>query len=124
MIKAPRPVRSESQDICNVVVDGADVIILGDECSNGDYPLNAVSMLAKTVCEAEKTINYKKVYDDINLYTAGPVSNAETIAQNACAALFDYRQIVLIICITDSGKIARLIAKYKPEVKILVGSND
>lgn len=80
MVKAPRPVRSEAQDISNVVVDGADCIMLGDECAAGDYPLNAVSMLAKTCCESEKTINYKKVYDDINLYTAGPVSNAETIA--------------------------------------------
>ena len=61
MIKAPRPTRGEASDVLNSVVDGSDCVMLSNESSNGDYPINAVSILSKICVEAEKTINNKRV---------------------------------------------------------------
>ena len=62
MLKAPRPGRAEAADVANAVIDGADCILLDIVTSNGDYPLNAVTILSKVCVEAEKTLNYKRIF--------------------------------------------------------------
>lgn len=65
MIKAPRPTRAEASDVANAVLDGTDCVMLSGESANGDYPINAVTILAKCAIEAEQTLNYDKVYREI-----------------------------------------------------------
>ena len=122
MIKAPRPTRAEASDVANAILDGTDCVMLSGECANGDYPINAVTIMAKICVEAEKTINYRRLYNDIKLYTATPVGTAEAVASAVCSAVLDQKDISLIIALTDTGKLARLISKYRPEVNILACS--
>ena len=122
MVKAPRPTRAEASDVANAVLDGTDCVMLSGESANGDYPINAVSIMAKICVEAEKTINYRRTFSDIKLYTPPPVGTAEAVAAAVCSAVLDQKDISLIIALTDTGKLARLIAKYKPEVNILACS--
>ena len=122
MIKAPRPTRAEASDVANAVLDGTDCVMLSGECANGDYPINAVSIMSKICVEAEKTINYKRMFNDIKNYTPVPVSTAEAVASALCSAVLDQSDISLIIVLTESGKLARLVSKYRPEVQILACS--
>ena len=80
MVKAPRPMRAEANDVANCVLDGADCLSLDQETANGDYPINAVSFLSKITVETEKTLNYKKIYNDIKLYSPSPAGGAESVA--------------------------------------------
>ena len=122
MIKAPRPTRAEASDVANAVLDGTDCVMLSGECANGDYPINAVSIMSKICVEAEKTINYKRVFNDIKMYTPTPVSTAEAVAAAVCAAVVEQKDISLIVVLTESGKLAKLVSKYRPEVNILACS--
>jgi pyruvate kinase len=121
MIKAPRPTRAEASDVANAVIDGTDCVMLSGETANGDYPLNAVTIMSKICVEAEKTIDYKRTFNDLKLYTPIPLITAEAIASAAVCTVLDLN-IDLIIVLTDTGKIAKYVAKYKPPVPILACS--
>jgi pyruvate kinase len=122
MVKAPRPSRAEASDVANAVLDGTDCVMLSKETANGDYPINAVSIMAKVCTEAERTLNYRLIFNDLKLYTPEPVSTAESVASAVCSAVLAQKDIQLIVALTDTGKLARMISKYRPEVCILACS--
>jgi len=121
MIKAPRPTRAEASDVANAVLDGTDCVMLSGETANGDYPINAVTLMSKCCAESERCIDHKRTYNDIKLFTPPPVSTAEALAASAVSTALDL-DIDLIVVLTDTGHMARLCAKYRPNCPILACS--
>lgn len=82
MIKAPRPTRAEAGDVANAVLDGTDCVMLSGESANGDYPINAVTIMAKISVEAELNYQNARHQKEMIEMTKSP-SLAETIIQGA-----------------------------------------
>lgn len=122
MCKNARPTRAEASDVSNAVLDGVDAITLTEETCIGDYPINAVSMLAKCTVEAEKTVDHKKVFNDSKLYSPAPYGTAESVACAAVASVIDLK-VDLIVVMTETGKLARLVSKYRPQVAVVCCSS-
>lgn len=80
MIKNSRPSRAEASEVGNAILDGVDGVTLDEETSMGDFPINSVQMIARCCTEAEKTIDYKKIFNDLKLYTPAPYGTAESVA--------------------------------------------
>jgi len=118
MVKNARPTRQEASDVSNAVLDGVDALVLDCETYSGDYPINAVSMLGRCIIEAEKTVDWRKSFNDLKVYSPAPYGTAESVACAAVAAVLDLK-VDLIVVLTETGKLARLVAKYKPEVAII-----
>lgn len=121
MITAPRPTRAEASDVANAVLDGTDAVMLSGESANGAYPVEAVTVMARTCCEAERCIDYKADFQAMKMYSTSHNSTAEAIASAAVATALDLK-IDLIIVLTDTGSIARLVSKYRPPTPILACS--
>ena len=113
-----KPTRPEASDVANAVLDGYDCLMLSGESADGDNPEEALQMMSKICVEAEKTIDYKKSFNDVKSGTPQPISTAEAISATCCKTVLDQGDICLIIILAETGKLASLISKYKPEVLI------
>jgi pyruvate kinase len=62
MTHAPFPTRAEVTDIANAVFDGTDAVMLSNETTIGQYPIEALKMMKK-VAEAAETYLLKRKTD-------------------------------------------------------------
>ena len=85
MIKAPRPTRAEASDVANAVLDGADCTMLSGESAGGDYPINAVTIMSKICVEAERSLNYKKLFENFAHQPSTATDSGEPVAVSACS---------------------------------------
>ncbi|MFH0854264.1 MAG: pyruvate kinase [bacterium] len=114
MIKNPRPTRAEVSDIANAILDGTDALWLSGETAYGDYPIEAVKVMAKTAkkAEAEKIIS-----KDIEVHSDNPI--VDYLAKAAVHATEEL-PIKEIIISSHSAFSAEVIASYRGKAKIFV----
>jgi pyruvate kinase len=115
MIENPRPTRAEVSDVANAVYEGTDAVMLSGESTVGKYPVQAVSMMARIVSEAERDIKEQNLFQQRVLQSH--LSIAETICEATAHAAddLDLRGIALF---TESGATARQLSKYHPTAPI------
>jgi pyruvate kinase len=119
MVSNPRPTRAEANDVANAIYDGTDVVMLSGETANGQYPVEAVSMMDRIALKVENTIDYSQnsLYRNINKN----ITNTMSFAGVAAAADLGASCIVPI---TDSGFAARMVSRSRPSCPILAVTND
>jgi len=116
MTENPRPTRAEASDVANAIFDGSDAVMLSAETASGKYPVEAVSMMARIIAEAEASIQeYPRPLPQERLKVA------ETVAELVCHASKELH-MKLIAVFTHSGFTARLISRYRPLVPIVAFS--
>src|SRR5580765_5025750 len=112
MTENPRPTRAEASDVANAIFDGSDAVMLSAETASGKYPLEAVSMMARIIEEAEASIT-----EFARPATQEKLKVAETVAELVCHASRELH-MKWIVVFTHSGFTARLISRYRPLVPI------
>ena len=120
MQENPRPTRAEASDVANAVFDGTDATMLSGESANGDYPVNAVSTMARIDIEAEKAMLKAGSYQ-INQFDKTDVT--ETIGLSVARAAKNLG-VKCIVAATESGHTAKMISKYRPDADILAVTFD
>lgn len=61
MIQSSSPTRAEVSDIANAIFDGADAVMLSDETTVGNYPVQAVAVVKKVVDRMERSIYQENI---------------------------------------------------------------
>ena len=114
MAKNPRPSRAEVSDCADAVFDGTDATMLSGETANGDWPVHAVSAMARIDSKAETA--FDKYGYPRPKFENGDVTEAigHTVTQ-----LAKDLGIKTIVCATSTGYTARMISKYHPNADIL-----
>lgn len=115
MIHSPRPTRAETVDVANAVYNGASAVMLSAETAVGNYPDKAVKTMAEICIQAEKDINYKKMFFETVFEPYG-ITDVIGHSATSCSFKLNTRAIVLY---TDSGKTASRMTRYKPNAPII-----
>jgi pyruvate kinase len=115
MITHVRPTRAEVSDVATAIFDGADATMLSAETATGQYPVEAVRVMARVAERAERAAPPTPRRDAAR---GGPDGFSEAIAEAAgqAAHMLNARAIVAF---TQSGFSARLISGERPEVPII-----
>lgn len=117
MITSPRPTRAETNDIANAVMDGADALMLSAETAAGQYPVETIRSMNRTIqsVEAHAEIFHKSfVYNPQSetFYNDSLVANAVNLCRDTNATA--------IIGLSKSGYTAFQIAKHRPKASIFI----
>src|SRR5271154_2212260 len=117
MTENPRPTRAEASDVANAIFDGSDAVMLSAETASGKYPIEAVSMMARIIEEAEASIReFPQPSSVLETFKV-----AESVAELVCHASRELH-MKLIAVFTHSGFTARLVSRYRPLVPIVAFS--
>jgi pyruvate kinase len=82
MVRSRRPTRAEVTDVANAIFDGTDAIMLSEETSVGEHPLEAVKMMDRIARETEKTLPYELALSEKGTWFEHRTE--ELISYNAC----------------------------------------
>ena len=119
MIRNPRPTRAEVADVANAIYDGTDAVMLSGETAVGKYPVEAVTLMAEIAKNTEKYMNE----DQFNSHRS--MEQHATVSSSVCYAAVRTAKNVgasAILIPTVSGKTARLMSNFRPEIPIFAVS--
>jgi pyruvate kinase len=115
MTENPRPTRAEASDVANAIFDGSDAVMLSAETASGKYPVEAASMMARIIEQAESVGDFPRPANQERLKVP------ETVAELICHASRELHMKVIAV-FTHSGFTARLVSRYRPLVPIIAFS--
>ncbi len=121
MMKHPRPTRAEATDVANAVYDGTSAIMLSGETAAGDYPVEALQTMVKIAVRTEQDINFSEQMKKRDVLTNPDITNA--IAHATCTTAMDLNASA-IITVSNSGRTAQMVSKYRPSCPIIGCSVD
>ena len=116
MVREERPTRAEASDVANAIIDGTDAVMLSAETAVGDHPEETVRVMGRIATRAEEYRAEDYPFDrgspgeehhEADSFSLGAVSIAEEIGASA------------IVCLTHTGRTARMISRYRPRVPIV-----
>ena len=114
MVDNPEPTRAEVSDVATAAILGTDVVMLSDETANGDYPVEAVKMMAKTVRYTQS----RWPMNDMPI-EYGEKNRRRNAIAHASVVVADQVKADVIIAETKSGATAARIAACRPELPII-----
>lgn len=109
MIKSPVPTRAEVSDIANAIFDGTDAVMLSEESTLGDYPEEAVAMMAKVAETSEQALSADPS-EEVGI--ADTVTRAVDEAARAIGA-------TAIVAYTETGASALMVARFRPACPVI-----
>lgn len=116
MTHNPRPTRAEANDVANAIYDMTDAVMLSGESAQGDYPVEAVTTMARICEKIESTIDYEENFESNKLVAINNITNA--VSHSACTTAHDLNA-TCIAAATMSGSAVKKISKYRPALPIL-----
>jgi pyruvate kinase len=115
----PRPTRAEVSDVANAVIDHTDAVMLSNETSTGNYPVETVQMMSNIVKEAESSI-----YDDLEVSKyMNKNKKVDEVVSELSRFLAEAVGARLILAASLSGETAHLISCHRPELPIVVATS-
>jgi len=121
MIKSPVATRAEVSDVANAIIDGTDAVMLSEETTLGDFPVDAVTVMATV---AEEIENEYETGFAISETPEGTLASADALSAAAVNTAEDTASEALMV-ISDDVKATWLVARFKASMPVYaVTSNE
>lgn len=121
MIKSPVPTRAEVSDVANAILDGTDAVMLSEETTLGDYPVESVSVMTRIALKVENDHLHSKLF--LNGNHDGDCGVGESICSSAVRTA---RRVgaKYIVALTEFGYGARMTSRHRgPQHTLVVTPN-
>lgn len=112
MQKNPRPTRAEVSDVFNAVREGTSATMLSGESAAGDYPVEAVTYMAKIDAKGEEVVDFDSFVDGFYIGE----SNEDAMAQAAAKMVLDYEVDAII---AEGKDVAKAVSKFHAAVPVI-----
>ncbi len=122
MIDRVKPNRSETTDVANAVLEGADAVMLSGETAAGNHPALVVETMRKIIAEVEKEYRYNRE-EDLKPQPHSPSFLSDAVCYNACKIARDVNAEALI-GMTQSGYTAFTLSSYRPKSPLFIFSKE
>ena len=115
MVHSAAPTRAEVSDVANAVMDGTDAVMLSAESAVGEFPVEAVTTMAKVCVGAEKhettggVGNYR--LDDVFEHVDEAIGMAVMYTAN-------HLKVKAIIALTESGSTTKWMSRVRTDIPI------
>jgi len=119
MIDRVKPNRSESTDVANAVLEGADAVMLSGETATGMHPVLVVETMRKIIIEAEKTEYRYNREEDIKPLPHSPTFISDAVCLTACK-LAQNTNADALIGMTQSGYTGFMLSSYRPKSQLFI----
>jgi pyruvate kinase len=109
-----RPTRAEATDVANAILDGTDCVMLSGESAMGQYPVEAVAMLAHIAAAIEPL---RPAFRATDVLRAGDPQGAENLTDLVASSVhtvLERTSPALVIVPTQSGYSARRLVRLRP----------
>lgn len=128
MIDNTRPTRAEATDVANAILDGTDAVMMSEETAIGQYPVEAVEVMARIAIalERQRHMIRSSIFLQEQLkeeLVNRQITVPDTVSLNVSEAV---RALGCPFVLTDTsgGMTARRVSRFKPDGWIIACNND
>ena len=114
MMERTKPNRSESTDVANAVLEGADAVMLSGETATGNHPVLVVETMRKIIMEVERKEYRYNREEDLKPLPHSPTFLSDAVCYNACKLAED-TEAEALVGMTQSGYTAFMLSSYRPK---------
>jgi len=117
MVTKPRPTRAEASDVANAIMDGTDAVMLSAESAAGQYPVEAVRVMASIARRTEAALDHSDILKRRGRF--GRMDSVTEAISHATVTTAHELGAAAIISATTSGFTARMVSKYRPSCPVI-----
>ena len=119
MVSNPRPTRAEATDVANAVLDGTDCLMLSEETAMGEYPVEAVSTMARIAGFTEERMARDPGFADTIRWDRGPRRDVRDLVVDSIRTIVDASEPVAVVTPTSGGTTPRKISRHRLPVWVV-----
>lgn len=116
MENASRPTRAEVGDVANAILEGTDAVMLSDETTIGNYPVETLETMVKIIEQAEQEVDYYDFLDRTMRTEKQDITGsiAYNVVESSTRLKTKY-----IVTPTMSGYTAKKISRFRPYCPVI-----